>query len=243
MNSVDFLPNDYRRQAADRRSHVWLFITLTIYGGFVGVVATHQFLARRAVQRELDQVEIPYVQAELANKRLAELESQLEETSVEADLHTYLRHPWPRTQVLAALVEHLPPEVNLTEVTMRRERREQDDHRTGAARSDPMGQAEDTSTKPDARQSLKRLREEIDATRTVIWVRGVTTDNTALHHCIRALSESWLFTKADLESLDSMDDDTTPGAATFGICLELRPGYGQKDGPATGPSENIASLP
>lgn len=241
MNSIDFLPNDYRRQAADRRSHVWLFITLTIYGGFVGVVATHQFLSRRAVQREFDQIEIPYVQAELANQRLAELKSQLEETNVEADLHTYLRHPWPRTQVLAALVEYLPPEVNLTEVTVRRESREQDEDHTATAPTDAMGETDVPSTRPDVRQSFERLRKEIDATRTVIWVRGVTTDNTALHRCIRALGDSWLFTKADLESLDSMDDDATPGAATFGICLELRPGYGQKDGPAKRPPGSVAS--
>ena len=35
MNSVDFLPNDYRRRAANRRSHVWLFIALMIYGGTI----------------------------------------------------------------------------------------------------------------------------------------------------------------------------------------------------------------
>jgi len=241
MNSVDFLPNDYRRQAADRKSHVWLFITLTVYGGFVGVVATHQLLARRSVQQEFDQVELPYVQAELANDRYAELESQLAETNVQADLHTYLRHPWPRTQVLAALIEHLPPEVNLTEVTMRREKRERQEDRVDTNLATTTKPDDDASKKPDARKSLKRLREEFDVTRTVISVRGVTTDNSALHRCIRALGDSWLFTRADLESLDSMEDDTAPGSASFEMCLELLPGYGQADGPANEPPESIAS--
>jgi Tfp pilus assembly protein PilN len=241
MNSVDFLPNDYRRRAANRRSHVWLFIALIIYGGVVGVVATHQLLAQGAAKQQYDRVEVPFVQAQLANTRFAELKSQLAETNGQADLHTYLRHPWPRTRVLAALIEHLPPEVSLTEVTMRREEREHRENRAVPPRSNIAKEDEDTSKKPDARQSLKRLREEIDATRTLICVRGVTSDNSALHRCIRALGESRLFAKADLESLDSMEDDTAPGTASFEMCVELAPGYGQTDGPAEGPSESIAS--
>ena len=95
----------------------------------------------------------------------------------------------------------------------------------------------------DARAAVDYLagREEIDATRTVVCVRGVTTDNSALHRCIRGLGDSWLFTKADLESLDSTDDEAMPGAASFEIFLELLPGYGQSNGPVEGPSESIAS--
>ena len=241
MSSVDFLPNDYRRQAADRRSHIWLFITLTIYGGFVGVVATHQFLAWQAVERRYEQVQLPYEQAQLANQRVAELESRLAETNDLAELHTYLRHPWPRTQVLAALIKHLPPEVNLTEVTIRQEKPERrDDHRKGS-RFGTAEPDESASKTPSSRQSLAQLRDENDAARTVIWIRGVTTDNSALHRCIRELGDTWLFTKADLESLDSMEDDTAPGAASFEICLELLPGYGQPDGPAEAPSKRLAS--
>lgn len=241
MSSIDFLPNDYRRQAAERRSHAWLFVALMVYGGFVGVVSTLQLLARQTVLQQLDQVELPYAQAQQANDRVAELEAKLAETSIQADLHTYLRHPWPRTQVLATLVEHLPPEVNLTEVTMRREKREDREVRVGPGRTAATRNNKDASKKPNAQQSLKQLREETDTTRTVIWVRGVTTDNSALHRCIRALGDSCLFTKADLESLDSTEDDAAPGAASFEMCLELLPGYGQPDGPVEGPSESIAS--
>jgi len=242
MNSVDFLPNDYRRRAADRRLHALLLAVLAVYAALVIAITAYQLLTQRSVKQKFEQLGLPTVQAELANKRVAELEVQLAEINVHADLHTYLRHPWPRTQILAALVDHLPSEVSLTEVTMRRERRERQEERAILRRPKPSRKEDKKDPKkPDAQESLKRLRKETDATRTLIWIRGMTTDNSALHKCIRDLGDSWLFTRADLESLDSTENENTPGAASFEICLELLPGYGQPDGPDEAPPESIAS--
>ncbi len=241
MTNLDFLPNDYRRRAANRSTHAWLFILLLVFGAFVGVVSSYQLLTLRTLRQQSAEVELPYSQAELAKKRFAELESQLADTNVHADLHTFLRHPWPRTQVLAALVKHLPPEVDLTEVTIRREQLEVEKDLINPQQIVAAQQDKEASKKLDVQQSLKLLREETEATRTVVRVRGVTTDNSALHHCIRAIGQSRLFTKANLESLDSTDDDATTGTASFEMCVELLPGYGRTGGPTEGPSENIES--
>jgi len=243
MSNVDFLPNDYRRQAADRRWQIWLAILLAIHGGVVGVVTVFQHLERRSVERRHNLVRIPFEQAQAAEKRLAELKGQLAESNDVAEFYTYLRHPWPRTQVLTALIKKLPPEVTLSEVTVHREQPEDNlDEKRGRRQSTPIPKKEETKTKPPTlRQALEQLRSEIDQTRTVVRVRGIATDNPALHRSIEDLNNSRLFTKVDLESMDSMQDDLAPGATTFEMRLELLPGYGQPNGPEGPSSASVAS--
>ncbi len=243
MSSVDFLPNDYHRQAADRRWQLWLAILLAIFAGVVGIVTALQHLERRSVQRRHDIVRIPFEQANAANERLAELKAQLAESSDVAEFYTYLQHPWPRTQILAALIENLPPEVTLSEVTILREQPEDDlNVQRGRRRPATVQKDDEKDPKPPSlRQILKQLRSEIDRAHTIVRVRGIATDNPTLHRSIADLSNSRLFTKVDLESLDSLQDDLTPGASTFEIRLELLPGYGQPNGPEGPPAERLAS--
>jgi hypothetical protein len=243
MSNVDFLPNDYRRQAADRRWQMRLMILLAIYAGVVGVVTTAQNLERRSLERRHDLVRIPFEQARAASKRLAELRSQLTESNDVAEFHTYLQHPWPRTQILVALIERLPPEVTLSEVEIRREQPEDrlPINRLRRQSAAVRKNVESESEPPSLRQALEQLRSEIDRARTIVRVRGVTTDNPALHRSIADLNNSRLFTRVDLESLGSLQDDLRPGATTFEIRLELLPGYGQPNGPKGPSSESVAS--
>jgi len=244
MYSIDFLPDDYHRQASDRRLHVWLAILLTVFGGFVGIVGLQQHLMWQNLERQFQVIQIPFSQAELANQRVAELREQLAEANDLAELYTYLRHPWPRTRILATLIEALPPEISLSEVTIERVELDgagKDQRRRTPTRASPDAE---TETKPlTVRRMLDELRHELDATSTVVHARGVTTDNSALHRCIAALNDSWLFTKVQLESLDSMEDEHAPRSATFEISLEVLPGYGQPGGPERASTDRIASVP
>lgn len=243
MSNVDFLPNDYRRQAADRRWKVWLAILLAIHAGVLGIVTTLQHLERSSVERRYTLLRVPFEQAQAADKRLAELRVEMVESNDLAEFYTYLRHPWPRTQILSALIEKLPPEVTLSEVTVQREQSQDDlDRKRGRPKNVPALKKEEGQPKPPSlRQALKELRSEIDRARTIVHIRGIATDNPALHRSIADLTNSRLFTKVDLESMDSMHDELTPGATTFEMRLELLPGYGQPNGPKGPASEDLAS--
>jgi hypothetical protein len=243
MSNVDFLPNDYRRQAADRRWQIWLAILLAIHGVVIGVVTVLQHREQRSIERRHALVRIPYEKAQAANKRLAELKGQLTEANDVAEFYTYLRHPWPRTTILTALIQKLPSEVSLSEVTVQREQPEDDlDEKRGRPQSLIVSKNEESESKPPSlRQALERLRGEIDRARTIVRVRGIATDTPSLHRSIADLNNSRLFVKVALESMDSMQDLLTPGATTFEILLELLPGYGQPNGPEGSPAQSVAS--
>ncbi len=232
MLDIDFLPAQYHHRQARKRSKPWQAVVTLTFAAIVAVAAVGQFRQHAALRGELELLAPQYEQAAAANDRLVKLRTELKEVRAEAALLTYLRHPWPRTQLLRALLEPLPDEILLSELEIttgataatgpsQRRRSRSDEEEKALAALTPAG------------RDLAALREEVDAVPTVIRVRGATSDSAVLHHYLGALARSSLIQKAELESIERSEREDGRNVR-FRATIIVRPGYGQPGGP-TGP--------
>jgi hypothetical protein len=179
---------------------------------------------------QLAAVSAPYDAAQAGQERLQDLNRQILRTQKEAELFTYLRHPWPQTQLLAAVTEPITDSVVLTELRIGRQfdaplrRRET---RSGAERD---GEPADSAATL-AEQDLVQLRQACDERSVVIHLVGVTTDAADLHSYMGHLRAKDLFLKAELSSMESHASDEDQLKVSFRAKLLVRPGYGQPHGP------------
>jgi hypothetical protein len=236
IQHIDFLPPKYQEAAALRKSQAWRILVLIMFGGLICAAHLGQRAIRRHVQSELETVNTQYAATLAQSQRLAALETSLQSQRHEADLLTYLRHPWPRTQILAHIVDSLPETIALRRVRVQREavRRPSASATTvGPAQPQPDPAAE--AKVPAVERDLKKLREEDDATQTVVLLEGTSDDDTALHLYLGTVAACGLFTKAELTSLENHDHSGDGQGAHFTARVLVAPAYGTPGGPTSTP--------
>jgi hypothetical protein len=226
MKDIDFLPTRYRERTAQCRARVWRALMLCCLAAFVASVALAQQAMRRPIERQLAAIQATYPAAVAATARAEQLQKDLAEIEALAALVTYLRHPWPVTQMLATVTDPLPDSVVVTEITLDRKP-------TGQLPAPPAGQANEPKGLPAeaARRDLDRLRALRDGLAPTLHVSGVTTDAPNLHRYVSRVAPSPLFKSARIESVEAVASDTGVAGSRFELRLQLRPGFGQPGGP------------
>lgn len=226
MKNIDFLPNSYREQYDQRRatlSRVLLVVALALA---VGLASYSQHRTRRQLMSKLEESQLLHKQAAANQAQLADLETKLHRMNAVANLVTYLRHPWPRTKIISALLEPLPPEITLDKIQLTRET----DTPSSANRNQPTAPAETAVPEANnetaaAREDLKQLRAEIDPGHTVVWISGTTQNNAVLHLYLVKLGHSPLLRDPQLKSVESSPTEDT--SIRFVASLRVKAGYGQ----------------
>jgi hypothetical protein len=233
MQDIDFLPVRYRQKYVRRQSQPWRILVVAAFAVLLAAAVFNQRDHRRRAERELEAIMPQYARAVRQNRQLAETWTQLDTARNTAELFTYLRHPWPRTQLLAAALAPLPEGISIeglriTEETPQGravpERRSRTESKTEEGGLDKL---------PPAARDLTRLREQCDKIKTVLLISGTTRDSAALHRYLGELGGTSLFGRADLNSLESAGNEPA-GTLQYRATLVVRPGYGQPGGP-TGP--------
>jgi Tfp pilus assembly protein PilN len=240
MKDIDFLPAKYREANAQRRVQLWRMAVLACFAALLCAAAIGEYEVQRSTKHELEQVCTHYDLALADSQRLANLEQARDACRAEADLLTFLRHPWPRTRILAQLVAPLPDTIIFTRLQIERQRT------TGKSAApmtmipqDPAVAAAALARLSPAQRDLRRLREEIDGSQTVVILEGTTRENTALHSYLGKLAAAPMFSAAELTSIESLEKEQ-PGASRFSARLVVRPGYGQRGGPTRSTSTQAA---
>ncbi len=229
---LDFLPQKYREENARRRAHAARLAVVGLLAGLVLLAGWMQRRTRLALESEMQLVDQQHAAAQARVDRLTELQRQLVERTARAELITLLRHPWPRSQVLAAVVEPLPQAIRLDEIRLAQE--------TNLQRPSPSDRAAPTKKKTDeqpealdpAKQDLKTLRAEQQDKVLVVLLGGETSDVAALHFYLARLAKHRLIAKAELRSLERANGQDTKSA--FRARLLVRTPYGWPGGPTPG---------
>lgn len=235
MQDIDFLPVEYRQEHARRQLQPWRIVVVAAFAALLAAAAFSQYNCKQRVKQELAAILPQYEQAVSQNAKLAELQSRLQTARTYAELYTYLRHPWPRTQLLATLLAPLPEEITLGQLQIIREKPQDQTPTERRSRSERKIEQEEDETLPPAVRDLKRLRDECDEMETLVLISGTTSESGMLHRYLGELNDSELFSIAELESSESagVGPDSTE---QFRARLLVRPGYGQPGGP-TGPGK------
>ncbi len=231
MLDIDFLPAQYHRRQARQRSKPWQAIVLVAFVGLVAFAALGQYRERRRLRSELEQIEPRYEQAIAQRAKLDTSQHELRAVRAEAALLTYLRHPWPRTQLFQALLTPLPDEVVLAKLEISGEGRLV--QKSPEQRPPQTTSESEPSSDTPAERDLAELRQKVDGMETVIRLSGTTSDGAALHRYLGELARNPLFRKAELESIESANGGAGE-LPKFDATIVVQPGYGQPGGP-TGP--------
>lgn len=239
MQNIDFLPVEYRQKHARRQSTPWRVVVVVGFAVLVVTAAVGQYGRRHMIEQELAKLAPYYETAVNQNNQLAECQLKLQEVREFAQLYTYLRHPWPRTGLLAAVGAPLPDAVTLTEVRIAAEDAEGRLSNDRRSRADKKAEDEKRAALPPAVRDLQRLQAKCDEAPTRVFLFGTTTDSAAVHEFLGALDHSDFFAKAELLSIESVEHQSD-GVVEFHAILIVRPGYGQAGGPAGPQQGNLA---
>jgi hypothetical protein len=230
MHDLDFLPLEYRQKHARRRVQPWRVVVVAAFLALLAVAVFSQHQQRRQVEGDLAAILPLYDEAVREKTCLAEIHSRMQTANSEAELFTYLRHPWPRTQLLTAVLAPLPDAIKLQQFHVAREAPQGQASAGQRPGTDKKAEEEKAAKLPPAQRDLNLLREELDKTQTFVRIAGTAKESAALHRYLGDLAKSDLFSKAELRSIERIEGSTAT-ALRFQATLVVRPGYGQPGGP------------
>ncbi|HBO43700.1 MAG TPA: hypothetical protein DD670_07165 [Planctomycetaceae bacterium] len=233
MKNIDFLPASYRQQHAKRHVHFWRIVVVAAFVFLVfGASLVQYFRLCHARGYEKD-LAAQYATAEAQNRQWSRIQAQREAAVGDAELFTYLRHPWPRTRILAAMLAPLPDSITLSQLEIKA------GVSAGVVRGQrrlpgrPTPTEEVESPKLPSQRDLAMLREQFDSKAVTAVLSGRTTDPAALHRYLGELHRCSLFPKVELDKLESVapGENIPEGTMAFTTIVEVRAGYGQAGGP------------
>jgi hypothetical protein len=224
MKSIDFLPERYHERDLNRKAAIWQYAILAGFGGLLLAATFGQFAMKRSLQASLRELEPSRIEANVKRERAQLLKQRLTTTEQVAALYTYLRHPWPRTQLLAKITESLPECIVLEGIEIL----EQQPDRSSFGGDESREEASEATT---AGTDLAQLRGNHDAASLVVRIRGTVDDTGALNEYVRRLGEVPLFRSVSLSSLQSQTSLHETFRSAFELNVMVRPGHGQPGGP------------
>ncbi len=229
-DQIDFLPPRYREQHAKRRNMVGRLLVLAAYVGLLAAGSVVQRARRAEAAAQLARAQHEVLAAQALSQELAAWQQRLLAERACAELITYLEHPWPRTQLLAAILPQLPESIHLSELRVFVSAESQ---RGGAfwQQASLGGKAEKDPPPEPAGVDLARLRTERDAAATYIHLSGIAQEQGTLHSFLHQLSRDELFAALELISIESLRSGAEFQGWEFQARIKLKPGYGQTGGP------------
>ncbi len=229
MKQINFLPNRYHEQGVKRKSRIWRAVLVALFGGVCLATAIGQRFLRTAVAEQVDAVATEHTKAQMTNERYNLVQNELRSWRAEAELFTFLRHPWPRTQMLSAIAKLMPNTVSLVKLEIQSVRpTPQASQRRRGRRPPPQAESSDQLS---SQIDLNLLREQYGNNHTVMFVTGHTTDTTTIHTFVAVLADHIMFSKAELVSLEAIDEELRENTTVFQLRLVVRPAYGLTNGP------------
>jgi hypothetical protein len=229
MKNIDFLPEVYRERIALRQARVWWGIVVLIFGVAIASTAAAQHLLRRSVQRQFDDLEPQFAAAQAQVNRLAKAQAENRAAGHWAGLVTYLEQPWPRSQLLAEIMQPLPKDIRLTELILAEEEVTRPTTEEAGPRRRTRSSEQPSQKLSPPLADLEALRKLHDYKRPVIEISGTIHDVARLHEYVTAIGRSPLVAHAQIKSLESAAPTAADQSTIFTVRLVFRPSYGQPD--------------
>jgi hypothetical protein len=164
---------------------------------------------------------------------LAKLQQAFRQWNAEAELWTFLRHPWPKTQLLAAIVRPLTPGITLADLRVHRAESSANSAPSilrDRQRNVQEGESGQVDTRTSAERDLETMRQRDDQASLIVTIQGTTRDIAELHGYLGQAGRSPLFSSVELTSIESQESLGLT-SSKFTARAVVRPGYGQSHGP------------
>lgn len=231
MKTIDFLPDIYHQREALRRARWWWATVSLLFGLAIAASAAAQGWLRHRLSEQLDELAKDYAAAHTQVQELSSLQTQIQRANHEASLYTFLESPWPRSQLLAAVVRPLPESIRLLQIRITEE--EQARPGVPAGPRPPKTEEQSVAKVLSAEADLAKLQEDADRRQTTIEIDGHTADVPRLHSYVSDVHRSPLVASIHIKSMEAAAAGQA-GQTKFTLRLIIRPGYGAKGSDAPG---------
>lgn len=231
MKNIDFLPEIYRHRQVLRHARLWWAGVAVVFSLAIGGTEAAQWYLRHSLDAQLAMVEPLYAVSLQQGAERTRLQAKIAQADDLVSLYLYLDHPWPRTQILAAVAAPLPPSMRLVELRLSDEAGAASNNAAGGDVDRAIGGAQNETT-PAAKTDLAKLHAEFDRKKTILELSGQASSIDELHAYVDALAKSPLVAAANLTKLESGSETTGAPGSKFHLRVVIRPGYGQPGAPA-----------
>lgn len=233
VSEIDFLPARFKEQNTQGKVDLTRIVVLAVLAAILPALLLFQYGVYSSVRGRLSDLRVRYNKAKIEETRLDRLREEFVEASAAAELYTFLKHPWPTTQLLDATTRSLPRSVTLTELSLKLVA---DESESSGRRGKRKGAAKnDVDARPAAQQDLDQLRKVAESGHWVLTVAGETLDTSELYDYIGRLADEPLFERADLESVQAPQGKEEE-MAKFRARIVVHRGYGLPEGPTGSPA-------
>ncbi|QDU75068.1 hypothetical protein Pan97_20890 [Bremerella volcania] len=218
-DEIEFLPKKYREK---RKSHNFQISRLLLIVGIVAgmsAVLLYQLASLHSVNLQvaaLDQ------QHEKVMQLMQEVDRRRNEVAVKrhhAKLLTFLDHPYPKSQVIAAIANPLPTEITITRLQVTVEQ-------IAAANAKPASEKGKAVPKGHPMElDLKVLIDEAKSRRCTVEVEGTTDDTSCLYTFLASLHQAEIIESAKIESIDPQQKTDGSEFSHFTAHVKIKRAY------------------
>ncbi|PQO25988.1 hypothetical protein C5Y96_21290 [Blastopirellula marina] len=218
-DEIEFLPKKYREKRKSHNFQVSRLLLIVVIVAGMSAVLLYQLASLHAVNLQVSALDS---QHEKIMQLMQEVERSRAEVAVKrhhAKLQTFLDHPYPKSQIIAAIANPLPTEITITRLQV------------------TVEQLAATSAKPPSEKGksvpqghpmvldLKQLIGEAKAHRCTVEVEGTTDDTSCLYTFLASLHQAEIIESAKIESIDPHQKSDGSEFSNFTAHVKVKRGY------------------
>ncbi|RCS42094.1 hypothetical protein DTL42_19895 [Bremerella cremea] len=220
MNEIEFLPKRFREK--QRRSTIkaprLLIFSLLI--SLLAIVSLVELARLYQVRSQLANLKVQHKRIDLLAQQVEQTRAEVAQKRHYARLQTFLEYPYPRSQILAVLLNPLPGDITIKRIELT--------HSQVVGNSTRQKSEKGNGQVPPGDPMQIDLAQLIDENKTrqcTVELEG-TTDNTSLLYTFLAtLHESKLIESAKIESIDPQLDSDGREFSNFTAHVQIRRGH------------------
>ncbi|MBA2114974.1 hypothetical protein [Bremerella alba] len=218
-DEIEFLPKKYREKQKSHNFQVSRLLLIVVIVAGMSSVLLYQLASLHSVKRQVAALDD---QHEKVVQLMQEVDQRRGEVVVKrhhAKLLTFLDHPFPKSQIIAAIANPLPTEIAITRVQV------------------TVEQVASTNAKPPSEKGkkapqghpmeldLKQLIDEVKAHRCTVEVEGTTDDTSCLYTFLASLHQAEIIESAKIESIDPHQKTDGSEFSNFTAHVKVKRGY------------------
>lgn len=223
MYQIDFLPQRYVQQRADKRRRQWRLAVIVLFGCMMAAASLLQLAQRRKVQDRILKLEPLRAQAASQAEHLERLKSDLRGVRASALCRAYLRHPWTASEYVECVAGAADERIRLTELRL-----EQQSMATARWPTAVTGGRVTASPAPqltEAEKDLQAMQERVGGAAPALELKGRAENAAALGGFVRRLGQHPMTSRAEILSMESAPSSAGawPMAVVFVVKVSVRP--------------------
>jgi len=218
-HEIEFLPKRYREKRKKNNIKVSRILLIVIMVGGMASVLLYQLACLHSVNRQVAAID---KQNEKVMQLMQEVESRRAKVVLErhhANLLTFLDHPYPKSQIISALVNPLSREITITRLQITQEQ-------VANPNAKPPSEKGQAAPKGHPMElDLKTLISEAKTRRVMVEVEGTTDDTSSLYTYLASLHQAEIIESAKIESIDPHQKSDGSEFSNFTAHVRVKRGY------------------